>query len=91
MTFSEYVNENQRAYTDYADTFNKCLSFVEAAHNAYNLSLKEAELKVIEESGEVHDLLYLQEEASEGFIVKIKNALAKILKDFIEWINNPYG
>lgn len=48
----------------------------------YENNLKEAELKVESESGTFSDLLYLREAANEGFIVRTKNAIKKLIESF---------
>lgn len=89
MTFVESVQSANDAYQLCTDVLNRCDAFAEACYNEYNINLKEAQLKVIEESGTKEDLIMLEDAASEGFIVKAKKTIEKIaktVKDFIKKI-----
>lgn len=85
MTFLEsyeYLKES----SDLFDTrMAKVQSYMNAAVNEHAINLEECELKVMKESGTIDDLAYLVEEAKDGFIGRIKNAIAAIIKAFKEF------
>jgi hypothetical protein len=86
MTFNEMVLAFNQADATYDDTFEKCVTFLEASYNEYKANLKEAELKVVQESGTPDDLVYLEDKASEGFLVRSAKAIGKLIQSFLAWI-----
>lgn len=86
MTFNEMVLACEAADTSFDATFDKCVAFVEASYNEYKTNIKEAELKVINESGTPDDLIYLEDAASEGFLVRSAKAIEKIVESFLKWM-----
>lgn len=63
-------------------------SYIESAYKEFIINCKESELKVIEESGTDGDLEFLYEAANEGFVSKLKNAIAAIIKAFTQFISD---
>ena len=95
MTFAEFVDASNASYLECDDALNRFSTFAEASYNEYLTNIKEAELKVIKESGTEDDYVYLEKEASEGFIVRAKKTIQKIIdtivkfvKDIVEKIEN---
>lgn len=86
MTFSDIVSYMEKENND-IDIFRSNLyTYVETTLNEYELNLKAAELKVMKESGNMSDLVFLENEASEGALVKIGKAIKALIqkvKDFI--------
>lgn len=84
------LKEMMSAMDDYSNSFDKvmaqCDAFVEAACRELETNFKEAELKVLRESGTAEDLVYLESQATEGFIIRAKNTLKKIKDSVIEFI-----
>lgn len=84
------LKEMMSAMDDYSNSFDKvmaqCDAFVEAACRELETNFKEAELKVLRESGTDEDLVYLESQATEGFIIRAKNTLKKIKDSVIEFI-----
>lgn len=78
MKFSELVNVLEHAEKQCDLEIAKASLFAEASYKNYLINCEEAELKVIKESGNTDDLMYLYEEAKEGLIDKAKNAVKKI-------------
>ena len=87
MTFSEFILESENATHYFEDRYNKISAFVEAANQEYLVNHKEAELKVISESGTLDDLLYLEEANEKGVFEKLANALKKLAQEFRDWMN----
>ena len=71
MTFNEMVLACEAADASFDATFEKCIAFAEASYNEYKTNIKEAELKVVKESGTSEDLIYLEDAASE--ILKVNH------------------
>lgn len=66
----------------------KVEAYIEAAQREFNINIKQSEIKVIEESGTDADLQFLTEAAEEGFVTKLKNAIAAIIKAFTDFISD---
>lgn len=62
-------------------------AYAEAAYNQYEINCAKARLKVMMEDGTADDLLYLQEEAANGFIDSIKKAIDKIIEALKKFCN----
>lgn len=79
-------------YCDISDNFdvaNKKIDvFVESTLRKLDINKDEAQLKVITESGTEDDLIFLEEAAEDGAILKIKNAVSATIEAFKEFINN---
>lgn len=88
MNFNEMILACEAADNEFDSTFSKCVAFAEASYNEYKTNLKEASLKVAKESGTPDDLIYLEDAASEGFIVRSAKTIEKIFQSFIKWIKD---
>lgn len=66
----------------------KVKAFTNAAFNEHAINLEECELKVMKESGTIDDLAYLVEEANEGLVGRVKDAIAAIIKAFKEFFQS---
>ena len=86
MTFNELVLTTESITNDFDTLFNQCVAFAEASYQEYKTNLKEAELKVIQESGTTEDLIYLESQAKEGFIVRTGKTIKKLVESFIAWL-----
>lgn len=88
MSFLEAMSN----YIDISDNYDKnnmqIDAYIESTLNHYAIDLKRASLKVFKESGTDDDLNFLYEEAQEGAIVKIKNAVIAVLKAFKDFITD---
>lgn len=91
MTFDEMMLKNQNISDNFNNLFNKYRLFAEASYREYKINLKESKLKVIEESGTTDDLIYLESEAKEGFLVRSGKTIKKMFDAFITWIKNVIG
>ena len=87
MTFAEFCLDCDKSYEAYVNKADKIIAFAEAAQQEFIVNHKEAELKVISESGTLDDLLYLEEANEQGAIEKLTNSAKKLLKEFLEWID----
>lgn len=63
-------------------------AYLEAAQREFAINVKQAEIKVIEESGTDSDLQFLTEAAEEGLVTKLKNGISAIIKAFTEFISD---
>ena len=88
MNFSESILTCESLDTKFDDIMNKCKVFAEATMNEFQANLKEAELKVVQESGTPEDLIYLEDAAKEGFIVRSAKTVEKIVQAFIQWMKD---
>jgi hypothetical protein len=88
MNFSELILTCESLDTKFDDIMNKCKVFAEATMNEFQANLKEAELKVVQESGTPEDLIYLEDAAKEGFIVRSAKTVEKIVQAFIQWMKD---
>ena len=74
--------------SDKFDTRNmKINAYLESTIRQFNINTEHAQLKVIQESGTMDDLEYLEEQANEGAIAKIKAVIQKIIDAFKEFIS----
>ena len=88
MNFSELILTCESLDTKFDDIMNKCKVFAEATMSEFQANLKEAELKVVQESGTPEDLIYLEDAAKEGFIVRSAKTVEKIVQAFIQWMKD---
>jgi len=88
MTFNEMVLATEKETQTFDKLFEQCVMFAEASYQEYKTNLKEAELKVIQESGTPEDLIYLENAAKEGFLVRTGKTLKKIIDSFLTWLKN---
>ena len=86
MSFNEMILTMESESSAFDKLFNQIVMFTEASYNEYKVNLKEAELKVIQESGTTEDLVYLESKAKEGFLVRSAKAIEKMVNTFVEWI-----
>ena len=86
MSFNEMILTMESESSTFDKLFNQIVMFTEASYNEYKVNLKEAELKVIQESGTTEDLVYLESKAKEGFLVRSAKAIEKMINTFVEWI-----
>lgn len=86
MSFLETVNSLINDGYECALEMEKTNIFAEACFREYNINCQEAELKVVKESGTNDDLIYLQEAAKDGLIVKLKRAIQKLILSLKEYI-----
>ena len=85
MGFQELCLTLDDAYNTYDNISTKIGIYAEASFNEFQTNLKEAELKVVTESGTTEDLIYLESEAKEGFLVRSKHIIDKIIEEFKEF------
>lgn len=88
MSFTETVNSLMQDSLDCDLMMQKCIIFSESSIREYGINCKEAELKVIKESGTQDDLNVLIEAANEGLIQRIKKTLQKAAKALSDFIKN---
>lgn len=88
MTFLEFVQAEETAESRFDTIMSKCNAFLEASYNRYNINLKEARLKVLTENGNYDDLVYLENEASEGLLARTKKTVEKIIENLKEFFKN---
>lgn len=88
MTFLEFVDNSNASYSVCDDALNRYAAFAEASYNEYMTNVKEAELKVINENGTEDDLIYLEKGASEGFIVRAKNVIDKMIEAVVKFVTD---
>lgn len=86
MSFNELIMTIESENDAFDKLFNNCVLFSEACYNEYKVNLKEAELKVLQESGTTDDLIYLESQAKEGFIVKAAKTIKKMIDSLIAWL-----
>ena len=86
MSFTEMVNELDHMSAVTESTTDKIIAFVEAGYAELKTNISAAELKVIEESGTEDDLKILIEAAEEGFIVRAKKSIEKIIETIKKYI-----
>lgn len=88
MVFAEMMEDIDHKSTICDLVFERTMAFVEASYAQYESNIQEAELKVIKESGTKEDLNVLVEAAEEGFIVKAKKSIDKIINTLVEYIKS---
>jgi hypothetical protein len=86
MIFNEYILALESADDEFNKTFERFKAYSKASYDEYQNNLKEANMKVIEESGTPDDLIYLENQASEGFLVRSAKTIEKMISTFIEWL-----
>ena len=88
MSFNELMLTTEKETNAFEKVFEQCIMFAEASYQEYKTNLKEAELKVIQESGTPDDLIYLENAAKEGFLVRAGKAVTKMIDYFLTWLKN---
>ena len=86
MSFNETILAIEAEEAKIDNFFDRCTALLEASYNEYNINLKEAELKVIEERGTKEDKDYLKGKASEGLIGKASKIIKGIIEAFKKWL-----
>ena len=84
--FDSMVLAVENTSNDFDVNLNRCEIFIEAAYSEYITNLHEAELKVLKESGTKDDEANLKGAASEGFLVRAKKTISKIIENFVKWL-----
>lgn len=85
MTFDEAFDILESAGNDSQLVIEKACIFIEACKRDLQTNYKEAELKVIKESGTEDDLTYLYGEANNYYTEKVTDALAKAANAVVEF------
>ena len=88
MTFGEMILACDVADAEFNSEFSKCKAFADASYNLYKVNLKEAGLQVMEESGTSDELVCLEKEASDGFLVKAAKTIERMVKAFIKFVTD---
>jgi soluble cytochrome b562/predicted small secreted protein len=88
MTFTETINSLIQDSIDCDMIMQKCLIFSESSYREFGINCKEAELKVIKESGTQSDYDVLVEAATEGLIQRIKKTIQKAINALMEFLDN---
>ena len=78
----------ENASNEYDITMAKVNSFLEAVDRQFEINCKEAEIKVLTESGTDDDLQFLIEAAEDGVVGSIVKALQKIKEAIIKFFSD---
>ena len=88
MKFSDMILVCEGYDKELESVLHKCDVFSEANYVNYKKELAEIQLEYVNESLSFDELVYLEKEASEGFIVRAKKQLKKIIDSIIKWIKD---
>lgn len=86
MTLTDTILALESANEEFDMFAIRCNALLEASYAEYNINLKEAELKVIEEGGNKSDKDQLQGKASDGLIGKARKIIIGIIEAFKKWV-----
>lgn len=88
MLLQDVLADIQESCDRYNKLDARCANYAEYSFKEYETNLKEAELKVLTEGGSESDLIYLEAEAKEGFIVRSKNIIGKLTSELKERVSD---